>query len=517
METNSLEPTAPDLFISYSREDRERVKPLVDALIAHGWIVRWDWRVNDGEQFHPRIEEALAGSACVIVLWSEHSIASPWVIAEAREGANKQKLVPVLLDEVSIPIAFHGIHTTDFTRWSGHANDGLVQTLIQDIDAVAGEPGIDTSVTQLAAANAAREVFKAELSVQKVEVDDIEQLQALRREVHVLASDFDLKHAKYKIENYLARHPNSIEARLLLEQTINEPVPAATRLRNMASGRRVWRLGAAGVLAAGVVAALLAVLSATRPDLATPDLLDAAFIAPDMVQIPAGTFKMGSDTSSFDHERPVLDVTVSSFELARNELTWAEWQSCEDEGGCNKIERPDFFDSLGTSERPTHPVVNVNISSVNEYLAWINEETGRSYRLPSNVEWEYATRAGSTTDYYWGDAIGEKRANCRGCGSQWDGQSTSPVGSFDENPFGLNDMHGNVWEWTAAECRHVSYEGAPIDGSARLNNCSVDDRHPVRGGAWFDEPVNLRAAYRVRVEASVAYNVVGFRLARTLP
>ena len=145
METNSQEPAAPDLFIRYAREDRERVKPLADALIAHGWTVWWDLRIRAGEQFHTKIEEALAKSACVIVLWSEHSIGSRWVIAEADEGANRNILVPVLLDQVSIPIAFRGIHAADFTLWSGNANDDRVQSLIQDVSAVAGEPQIDAA------------------------------------------------------------------------------------------------------------------------------------------------------------------------------------------------------------------------------------------------------------------------------------------------------------------------------------------------------------------------------------
>ena len=239
------------------------------------------------------------------------------------------------------------------------------------------------------------------------------------------------------------------------------------------------------------------------------------FIAPEMVKIPPGSFMMGSVTGD-DNERPVHEVTVPGFELARNELTWAEWQRCEDDGGCIAVARPGFISQIDASKKLSHPVVKVSIERVNEYLAWINEKTGLTYRLPSEAEWEYATRAGSTTDYYWGNAIGENQANCDGCGSQWDGQSTAPVGSFSENPFGLNDMHGNVLEWVA-DCWHDNYEGAPTDGTAWVASCSADNARPMRGGSLDDVPEKLRAAKRVGNHINYWLHTGGFRLARTLP
>ena len=140
MEANSLEPSKSDIFISYARADRERVQPFADMLIEHGWMVWWDLRIRTGEQFHLIIEEALAKSACVVVVWTEHSTQSRWVLAEADEGANRRILVPILLDQVPITIAFRGIHSADFINWSGDVEEEKVQTLIRDISAVAGKP-----------------------------------------------------------------------------------------------------------------------------------------------------------------------------------------------------------------------------------------------------------------------------------------------------------------------------------------------------------------------------------------
>ena len=163
--------------------------------------------------------------------------------------------------------------------------------------------------------------------------------------------------------------------------------------------------------------------------------------------------------------------------------------------------------------RGSRPVINVSWEDAVAYTEWLSAQTGKNYRLPSEAEWEYAARGGTTTRYSWGDDIGRNLANCDGCGSQWDDEKTASVGSFPANAWGLHDMHGNVWEWVQ-DCWNGSYQGAPADGSAWENgDCG---RRVLRGGSWIDRPRNLRAANRSRFNTGVRYFIDGFRIARTI-
>jgi formylglycine-generating enzyme required for sulfatase activity len=136
----------------------------------------------------------------------------------------------------------------------------------------------------------------------------------------------------------------------------------------------------------------------------------------------------------------------------------------------------------------------------------------KSYRLLSEAEFEYAARAGTSTDYPWGNEIGKGNANCDGCGSQWDNQQTAPVGSFKANAFDLYDMQGNVWQWVE-DCWHDTYEGAPRDGSAWETVCDEEGRRVIRGGSWNFIPEDLRAASRIGDTADFRYYFLGFRVA----
>ena len=234
---------------------------------------------------------------------------------------------------------------------------------------------------------------------------------------------------------------------------------------------------------------------------------------PAMVVIPAGAFRMGclpGDGSCDDDEKPVHAVMIGQpFALSVHELTFAEWDACVVAGGCGGHEPVD----LKGWGRGTRPVTNVSWDEARKYVSWLSAQTGAEYRLPSESEWEYAARAGTTTKYSWGEEIGTNRANCDGCGSRWDNSRTAPVGSFRPNGFGLYDMHGNVWEWVA-DCFYGSYEGAPSDGSVWLSgDC---DERVLRGGSWYSFPRYLRAACRFRNPFDVRYDTIGFRVARTL-
>ena len=231
---------------------------------------------------------------------------------------------------------------------------------------------------------------------------------------------------------------------------------------------------------------------------------------PEMVVLPTGEFMMGAPATEKDRnddEGPQRSVTIAKpFAVSKFEVTFADWDACVSVGGCPQVGDSGFG-------RGTRPVIYVSWDEAQQYAAWFSKMTGRPYRLLTEAEWEYAARAGSTTAYFWGDEIGKGNANCGGCGSQWDGRQTAPVGSFVPNAFGLYDMAGNVWQWVQ-DCYHDNYNGALTDGSAwTTGDCS---RRAVRGGSWFNGPPNVRSAGRDGVAAGGRGDRLGFRLGRTL-
>ena len=234
---------------------------------------------------------------------------------------------------------------------------------------------------------------------------------------------------------------------------------------------------------------------------------------PAMVVLPTGSFRMGSPVGEEGRERdegPVRTVTISRrIAMGRYEVTFAEYDRFAD--AHSRRSRPN---DRGWG-RGSRPVIRVNQADAKAYTAWLSAQTGKTYRLPSESEWEYAARAGTRTRYSWGNEIGDNRANCRGCGSEWDGEQTAPVGRFAANAFGLFDMHGNVREWVE-DCWHKSYKGAPTDGSAWTSDCDSGARAVVRGGSWLNASRGLRCAFRGWHSRSYRYSALGFRLVQDL-
>jgi formylglycine-generating enzyme required for sulfatase activity len=232
---------------------------------------------------------------------------------------------------------------------------------------------------------------------------------------------------------------------------------------------------------------------------------------PEMVVISAGEFTMGSPESEEGRsadEGPQHKVRIARpLAAGKYEVTFDEWDACVAAGGC--AHKPED-QGWGRGRRP---VINVSWDDAQAYVAWLAKKTGKSYRLLSEAEWEYAARAGTTTRYPWGDAPGTNRANFDGSGSQWSGKQTAPVGSFEANAFGLHDVIGNVWEWVQ-DCWNGSYNGAPADGRAwESGDCG---QRVLRGGSWNDQPEDARAANRSRDRPGSRGNDLGFRVARTL-
>jgi len=228
---------------------------------------------------------------------------------------------------------------------------------------------------------------------------------------------------------------------------------------------------------------------------------------PRMKVVGPGSFVMGDD-NGYKYEKPAHKVSIDyPFALGVYEITFDEWEACVQELACGKVP-----DDHGWG-KGRYPIINVTYKEIGDYLQWLSAKTGKIYRLPSESEWEYVARAGTTTGYWWGNKVGKNNANCRKCGSKWSGYGSAPVGSFDPNPWGFFDMHGNAWEWVA-DCWNPNHQGAPADGSARDDgNC----KEPVtRSGSWYYFPKLSRSAYRYK-NANVVFSYnVSFRVLREL-
>jgi formylglycine-generating enzyme required for sulfatase activity len=221
-----------------------------------------------------------------------------------------------------------------------------------------------------------------------------------------------------------------------------------------------------------------------------------ASINPEMVVIPAGTFVMGSNNSPL--EQPTHSVAVRSFLMGKTEVTQELWMSVM---GINPSQ----------NKGRTLPVDRVSWDDVEQFIAKLNQKTGQKYRLPSEAEWEYAARAGTTTD--WSHGNDESKLINYAWYDGNSGRKTQEVGQKLPNAFGLYDMHGNVLEWTQ-DCWHKTYAGAPTDGSAWTTGCNGNVR-VLRGGSWIDYPAFLRSAFRLRSNPVDRNYGNGFRLART--
>ena len=239
---------------------------------------------------------------------------------------------------------------------------------------------------------------------------------------------------------------------------------------------------------------------------------------PEMVVVPAGHFIMGSPATEPGHaanEAPQRTVSIGKpFAAGKFAVTFDEWDACVAAGGCNGYTPPDEG-----GRRGRQPVVNVSWNDANAYVAWLSKTTGKPYRLLSESEREYVTRAGTETPFWFGKVITTKQANydgsvIYGAGSKGEfRQRTLPVDFFAPNPFGLYQVHGNVYEWTE-DCWAPSYANAPSDGTARTQaNCSG---RTLRGGSMMDSPDALRSAARSGFSPNARASKIGFRVARSL-
>jgi formylglycine-generating enzyme required for sulfatase activity len=239
------------------------------------------------------------------------------------------------------------------------------------------------------------------------------------------------------------------------------------------------------------------------------DSLKSGGAGPEMVVIEAGSFQMGGAPPGYFNvdELPVHFVRIEKpFAIGRYEVTFADYDQFAKATGRDVP----FDEGWGKDSRP---VIRVSWEDAVSYTLWLSEKTGKRYRLPAEAEWEYAARGGKASAYWWDKDLIKGKANCNGCGSEWDNKQTAPVGSFEANPFGIYDTAGNVYEWVA-DCYHQDYRGAPTDGSAwKEANCN---QRVIRGGSWADSPLFIRSSARLWNTGVPPFNSIGFRLARDI-
>ncbi|MEO0827438.1 MAG: SUMF1/EgtB/PvdO family nonheme iron enzyme [Cyanobacteria bacterium J06635_15] len=232
-----------------------------------------------------------------------------------------------------------------------------------------------------------------------------------------------------------------------------------------------------------------------------------------LMMIPGDTFMMGSpDGQGSDDERPQHEVAIKPFMMGKYAVTQAQWNAV---AALPKVERELEADP-SNFQGDNRPVERVSWDDAVEFCERLSQHTGREYRLPSEAEWEYACRAGTSTPFQFGETLTSDLANYQATSTYGSGpkgkyrQQTTDVGSFPANAFGLYDMHGNVWEWCQDQW-HDTYDGAPVDGSAWISSDDSVGRL-LRGGSWYDFPDYCRSANRGRNARDGRYVDIGFRV-----
>ncbi len=456
-----------EVFISYKSERRPAARHLARILELNGFSVWYDYGLLPGEDFENRLMAEIAEAKVVVALWCEMSVGSPWVLKEATEAKRSGKLLPTWIQRAPPPGDFARDDIVDLTAWDGAPRSHALDRLLLDIGRRLGRPPtprfeglVDLDETWRAFGAPSLAAFALSAAP----------------EARAEAPAVDVKPKPAAQPRRPA--PSRFEPLSVFRDALRKPV----------------KIG--GVFGLG------------GREVAT---------GPEMIVIPEGEFMMGSPENEPERtawEGPQHPVRIGArFGLGKYAVTFDEYDAyCAASGA----EKPGDA-GWGRGRRP---VVNVSWEDAQGYCRWLSEETGAAYRLPSEAEWEYACRAGTTTPFWWGREITPDRANYDGREVYAGGGSkgvfrgkTEPVDAFEANPFGLYQMHGNVWEW-CEDAWNGSYQGAPDDGSV----WAIGDKSPavLRGGSWGDVPYGLRSAYRGRSPRDARGNDIGFRLARTL-
>jgi formylglycine-generating enzyme required for sulfatase activity len=477
-----------DIFLSYASPDRPRVKPLVDALRQQGWSVWWDRTILPGKTWDQVIEAALDDARCVIVLWSRASIQSHWVRTEADEAMRRRILVPALLDDVIIPLAFRRIQAANLVDWSGVLPSAGFDELARAVSEV-----LSNAAPLAIAATAPSANAESATTVVALEAQNRDRANAAKKAEEERVVTQAKAEQRAEAERVAARRVEG-------QRVAREQAEAAKGTESGAQtrGHRTLLLIIGGLTLASV--AVLSWYFAThRHVLPSPETK----LVPGTVRenpkdglayvwIPPGRFNMGcsqGDSECSDDEKPSHPVSISKgFWMGQTEVTQDAYQRVMGQN-------PSHFNGA------QRPVEQVTWNQASDYCGKV------ALRLPTEAEWEYAARAGTGGARY-GDLDKVAWYTSKSKSSV----ETKPVRGLQPNLWGLYDMLGNVWEWVA-DWYGGNYEAGettdPVgaqSGTGRI----------VRGGAWFYLPQCVRVSYRFRYEPTFRYDSIGFRCAGEL-
>ena len=512
------------IFISYSRKDMAFADRLEAALKTRGFEPLIDrTEIYAFEPWWERIQKLIGHADTVVFVLSPDAIASDVALKEVAHAASLDKrLAPIVCRRVEVEAMPEVLRRLNFIFFDNAARfetsaDALAEALQTDIGWIRQHTEYGEAARRWSADGRPRGLL---LYSPTLEV----------AEYWISSRPRGAPEPTVEIEAFVAASRQGAQAtrrlrRLVLASMFTLLVGIILGLVgwiNQAYLEEQWRWWA--VMRPYMVSQVRPyVLTAAAEQAIKPgdSFKECATDCPEMIVVPAGSFKMGSPPEKslfaidigggdlFANGKPQHDVTIAKpFAVSRFELTFADWDACVAYGDC------DSHISSDNWGRGQQPVINVTWDDAQHYVAWLSQMTGKTYRLLSEAEYEYAARAGTQTAYPWGDEIGKGNTNCISCGSQWDGKQPAPVGSFAANRFGLYDMVGNVSVWVE-DCWHSNYDAAPADGSAWTEGGNCKSR-VCRGGAWNNAPLTLRPASRDRLPTDHRVYGFGIRVARTL-
>lgn len=475
------------IFLSYSRADRPRAQVFAEALQAEGFTVWWDKVLRAGQTYDEVTEQMLRDSSVVVVLWSTTSVKSKWVRAEATLGQRDAHLMPAMIEEADRPIMFELTQTADLIGWEGDRTDEHWKGFVADIrrfieadeaaPAQKGAPALDATIEN---------TFWNSVK----DSSDPSELEAY-------IERYPKGHFTGLAKSRLAAL--SVPSGSRVDAAAPKPAPAAAPAvpKEKKSGSKAPLLIGALVLLAAVggggvyftqggLPGGLSIVEPVEPDCEA---------CPEMVAVPSGTFLIGSPESERNrsgNEGPQAELSIAAFEMSKSEITRGQWALCVADNGCREIAGGD----------DNQPITSVSWDDAQAYARWLSGKSGKPHRLPTEAEWEFAARGGTSTAYWWGDQFERGRVVSG---------EAADVTTLTENPFGLQGMLGNVREWVEDCYLNVAHTQRASDGSAFLSgNC---ERRVVRGASFRQGAPQHRAANRARIGKGTVDSTLGFRVA----